>query len=229
MKGIDEMQAKLETVAKRSLPFAARQTVNGLAFAGRKLWQEEMASSLTLRNKFTQRRALVERARGLRISRMHAVLGHTEDYMEKLETGRPEVAKKTWRPIPTEVAAGQARKTLSTGRKRAVRPKNIISRLGNLRTKGASGLSRKARNALAVRQAIKSGRRLAFLDLGRRKGIYRIIGQKVWKLYDLSKRVTRMPRIPTLDRTVKKTLTQGPRIAHEALAKQLKRAGVRGY
>lgn len=233
VKGLDEMQRQLEAIAKRSVPFAARETVNTLAFRGREIWQQEMASSLTLRNKFTQRRALVERARTLRVDSMQAVLGHTEPYMANLEHGKPERAAKRWRPIPTEVAAGQPKKSLGGGRKKAVRRPNIIKTLGSLKTKGFKGRGRKAQNARAVQQAVKSGKRLALLDMGRRKGIYRVTGKgkraKVWKLYDLSRRVTPVPKTPTLQRTLKKTLAVAPQVAFDALAKQLKRAGVAGY
>ncbi len=233
LKGLDEMQRQLEAIAKRSVPFAAREVVNTLAFEGRKIWQQEMASSLTLRNRFTERRALVEKARTLRIDAMEAVLGHTEPYMANLEHGKPERAAKRWRPIPTEVAAGQAKRSLAGGRKKAVRRPNIIKTLGTLKTKGFKGRGRKAQNARAVQQAVKSGKRLALLDMGRRKGIYRVTGKgkraKIWKLYDLSRRVTRVPKTPTLQRTLKKTLALAPRVAFDALSKQLKRAGVAGY
>jgi len=233
LKGSDEMQRQLETVAKRSVPFAARETVNTLAFKGREIWQQEMASSLTLRNRFTERRALVVKARTLRVDRMEAVLGHTEPYMANLEHGKSERAEKRWRPVPTEVAAGLPKGSLSGGRKKVVRPKNIITRLGNLKAKGFAGRPRKARNARAIQQAIKSGKRLALLDFGRRKGVYKIMGgkrrPKVVKLYDLSRRTTPMPKTPTLQRTLKKTLALAPQVAFDALSKQLKRAGVAGY
>lgn len=221
------MQRELETLAKRSVPFAARETVNNLAWAGRAAWQEEMARSLTLRNRFTASRALVDPARTLRLSAMEARLGHTEPYMELLETGKPERAAKRYRPIPTEVAAGQAIGSLPGGRKRAVRPSAIITRLGSLKVSGGKFRSRKANNARAIRGAISSGRRLALLDLGRRKGIYRVMGGKrrprIVKLYDLTRRKTAVPRTPTLQRALERALEQGPRIAYMALARQLVR------
>jgi hypothetical protein len=165
------------------------------------------------------------------MSDMEAKLGHLEPYMANLEHGKPERAAKRWRPIPTEVAAGLPKKSLRAGRKKAVRRPNIIKTPGSLKTQGFKGRSRKAQNARAVTAAIKSGKRLALLDLGRRKGIYRVIGKgkraKVWKLYDLSRRVTKMPKVPTLQRTLTKTLTLAPRVAYEALEKQLHRAGVK--
>lgn len=226
------MQRDLETMARRSVPFAARETLNNLAFEGRKIWQGEMAESLTLRNKFTERRALVERATGLRMSTMEATLGHTEEYMRLLEEGKPEKAARRYRAIPTEHAAGQAKGSLPGGRKRPVRRPNIITALGSLRQKGG-GRGRKSRNARAVQQALKSSKKLALLDMGKRKGIYRVMGSKrkptIRKLYDLTRRTTPMPRIPTLERTLEKTLERAPALAQAAVLKQLQRSKVAGY
>lgn len=227
-EGLDEMQRELETLAKRSLPFAARETVNGLAFAGREAWQEEMRGALTLRNRFTERRALVDRATTLRMSHMEARLGHTEPYMALLERGGVERAAKRFRPIPTEVAAGQAKGSTRSGRKRAVRAANVITRLGSLRVTGIGKLSRKARNARAVQGALRSGRKLALLDLGRRKGVFRVTGSRrrprITMLYDLSRRRTPVPRTPTLEGAVRRALAKGPELAFAALSKQLTRA-----
>jgi hypothetical protein len=226
--GLDAMQRELETIAKRSVPFAARETVNSLAWAGRKAWQDEMSKALTLRNRFTQRRALVEPARTLRVSAMEAVLGHTEEYMRLLEEGKPEKASRRFRAIPTEVAAGQARGSLSGGRKRAVRAASIITRLGSLGSvKGAASRSRKANNARAVGGAIRKGRKLVLLNMGKGAGIYRVSGgkrrAKLSKLYDLTRKRTPMPRIPTLQRALTRALDEGPAIAFAALERQLAR------
>lgn len=223
--GLDAMQRELETIAKRSVPFAARETVNSLAFAGRAAWQDEMSKSLTLRNRFTARRALVDRARGLRMSTMEARLGHTEPYMRLLEFGGTERAAKRFRPIPTEAAAGQARGSLAGGRKREVRPSSRINRLGTIKAYGR-GLSRKARNARAVRVAMRSSSHLALLDFGKRQGVFRVTGKRkarITKLYDVTRRRTPVPRTPTLERAVARALVQGPAIAFAALERQLMR------
>jgi len=226
-RGLDAMQRELEQLAKRSIPYAARETLNGLAFAGRKIWQGEMRASRTLRNAFTERRALVERATGSRMAEMHATLGHTEDYMRRLEYGIGERARRGGLAIPTEAAAGQAKGSLPAGRKRAVRPSLIIRALGKLKRQARS-LPRKVRNAKAVRDAIRSGSRLAYLELDRRRGIYKIMGGKkrpqIRKLYDLSRRSVPLPRIPTLQRTLELALQQGPTLALAAIQRQLDRA-----
>lgn len=223
------MQRELQQMSKRSVPFAARETVNKLAFEGRRLWGLEMQRALTLRNRYTQSRALVEPARTLRMSEMEARLGHTEPYMRTLEDGGREQAAKQYRPIPTEHAAGQAQGSLTGGRKRPVRRANVITTLGSLKGARRAGLGRKAQNAHAVRHAIKSGKRLALLDLGKRKGIYRVEGSlkrpRIRKLYDLSKRSTPVPKTPTLQRALSKVHVLAPGIAHRALVRQFERLG----
>jgi hypothetical protein len=230
-RGLDELQRELEQLAKRSIPYAARETLNGLAFAGRKIWQDQMASTLTLRNAFTQRRVLVDRATGSRMGDMEAVLGHTEDYMRRLEYGIGERGRRGGLAIPTEAAAGQAKGSLPAGRKRAVRPALIIRALGKVKRQSSS-MPRKARNARAVREAIKNGTRLAYLDLDKRRGIYKIMGGKkrpqIRKLYDLSRRAVPLPRIPTLQRTLDAALLQAPTIGLAAIQRQLDRLGSRG-
>lgn len=227
LAGLDRMQAELEAISRRSVPFAARETVNGLAFAGRQLWQDEMRRSLTLRNRYTERQARVVKARSLNMANMEAVLGHPEPYMAWLERGGREKASKRFRAIPTETAAGQAEGSLAGGRKRAVRPPLIITRLGKLPPlKSARG--RKTANAMAIKAAIKSGRRLALLRLDRgRVGVYRVSGKKklrVQKLYDVSRRSTPVPKTPTLAPAMIKALNRGPALAFAALEKQLARA-----
>lgn len=230
-RGLAELERELEQLAKRSVPYAARETLNGLAFAGRQIWQRQMADSLTLRNAFTARRALVERATGSRLEGMQAVLGHTEDYMRRLEYGIGERARRGGLAIPTETAAGQSVGSLRAGRKRPVRPSLIIRQLGKIKRQSKS-MPRKARNARAVREAIANGSRLAYLELDRRRGIYKIMGGRkrpqIRKLYDLSRRAVPLPRIPTLQQTLDLTLLQGPDIALAAIQRQLDRAGSRG-
>ena len=231
LRGLDELQRELEHLAKRAVPYAARETLNGLAFAGRKIWQGEMASSLTLRNAWTQRRALVERATGSRMSDMQASLGHTEDYMRRLEFGIGERARRGGVPIPTETAAGQAKGSLPSGRKRAVRKSLILRAIGKVKRQPKS-LSRKARNARAVSEAIRSGTRIAYLEMARKRGIYKIMGgrkkPKVLKLYDLTRPAVPLPRNPTLQRTLALALLQGPTIGLAAIQRQLDRQASRG-
>lgn len=231
IRGLDAAVEQLETLAKKAVPYAAREMLNGIAFEGRKIWQAELAESLTLRNAFTARRVLVERASGTRMSEMEAVLGHTEDYMRRLESGIGERARRGGVPIPTETAAGQAKGSLSAGRKRPVRKGLIIRALGKVKRPPKS-LSRKARNARAVQEAIRNGTRLAYLQTERRRGIYKVMGGRrhpdIRKLYDLTRRAVPLPRVPTLQRTIEKALLQAPTLGLAAVRKQLERYGIAG-
>lgn len=226
-RGLAELERELEQLAKRSIPYAARETLNGLAFEGRKIWQSQMAESLTLRNAFTARRALVERATGSRLADLEAKLGHTEDYMRRLESGIGERARRGGLAIPTETAAGQAVGSLPAGRKRPVRPSLVIRVLGRIKRQSGS-MPRKARNARAIREAIANGSRLAYLELDRRRGIYKVMGGRkrpqIRKLYDLSRRAVPLPRIPTLQRTLALALLKAPSIGMAAVQRQLDRA-----
>jgi hypothetical protein len=229
LRGLDAAQELLETLAKKAVPYAARDMLNGIAFAGRKIWQDEMRSSLTLRNAFTERRALVDRATGTRMADMTATLGHTEDYMRRLEEGEGKRGRRGAVPIPTETAAGQAKGSLLGGRKRAVRKALIIRVLGKVKRQSKS-MPRKARNARAVREAIRNGTRLAYLELDRRRGIYKVMGGRkrpqIRKLYDLSRRSVPLPRIPTLQRTIDAALLQAPTLGLAAVHRQLERYGI---
>lgn len=227
VKGVDKLQRALTEISKRSVPFAARDLVNGMAFEGRRIWGLEMQKTLTLRNAYTRSRALVQKASTLRMRDMYASLGHPEDYMRQLEEGGRERADKTFRPIPTEVAAGQAKGSTMPRRKRAVKRANIITKLSKRIPGGGKSGSRKSRNARAVRSAIKTGRGLALLDLGKRKGIFRVKGGKkglnISMLYDLTRRSTPIPRKETLKPTLSKVLFLAPMIAERALQRQLDR------
>lgn len=232
LDGLDAMQRELERIARRAVPFAARETVNGLAFAGRAAWQDEMRQTLTLRNRYTERSIRVEAARTLRMDQMEARLGHPEPYVRLLEFGGREKASRRFRAVPTEIAARQTFGSLGGGRKAAVAPRAVITKLGDLRVPGAASRGRKANNARSIRAALKSGKRLAVLDLGKGKGIYRVVGGKrkprIQKLYDVSRRSTPVPRRPTLGPALERALRVGPTIAFAALTKQLSRARASG-
>lgn len=225
-RGLDEMQRELETLAKRAVPHAARETLNGLAFAGREIWRDEMRRTLTLRNAWTARQVRVQTARGVRMPEMEALLGHPEDYVRRLEYGIGTRARRSGVPIPSEAAAGQAKGSLAAGRKRPVKKAFITRALGKIRRQSKS-LPRKARNARAVRDALRNGSRLAYLELEHRRGIYRVMGGRknpdIRELYNLSHAFTPRPRKPLLQLTLQKALLQAPSIGLAAVQRQLDR------
>jgi len=226
LRGLDEMQRELERMAKKAVPYAAREMLNGLAFAGRAIWQDEMRASLTLRNAFTTRRAIVRKVTGYKMAEMQAVLGHTEEYMLRLEYGAGDHATGEAVAIPTEVAAGQAKGSLPGGRQRPVKKAFYLRAIPKLRRQ-SKAIPREARNARAIQQGIKDGSRLAYLEFQRRKGIYRLKGGKrnpeILKVYDLTHPFVPRPRKPMLQRTIDKALLQAPALGLAAVMRQLDR------
>jgi CRISPR/Cas system-associated protein Cas7 (RAMP superfamily) len=81
-----------------------RATLNDLAFDTRTKAQENIRDSFILRNKFTERRVVVEKARQFKISQMEARTGHTHNYMKTQEQSGTIHATKKYKTIPTRVA-----------------------------------------------------------------------------------------------------------------------------
>lgn len=221
---------ELEHFAKRGVPYAVRNALNAMAFDARKLWVIEMAKELTLRNKYTTNSLKVEKVSGMTVSSMQAVVGSPLDYLLKQEQGGVEQAgARKGVPIPTTTAAGQAMKAQK--RTKVVQKKNYMSAM-QLRSR-VSGI-RQRKNAVAIALAAKKGGGEVFLDLGRRKGIFRISGTpkgklRVRMLYDLSRRVVRTPRNPMLQNVVTKMGPRAPAHTRLACIEQLKRNRILGY
>lgn len=223
-RDIDRFERDLRTFNERAFPYATRATLNSGAFDGRKAWQGELRGNMTLRNRYTERSVLVEQARTLDVERQAAVLGSTADYMTDQEFGGTRRKRgKLGVPIPTSYAAGQAE-----GAKRTRMPR-AANRLASVRLRRRQrGDNRGLRNMLAVREAAENGGGFVYLDLGRRRGIFRITGGKrrprVRMVYDLSRADVRIPRNPTLAPAVAKATRRMPQHYAEALKFQLDRA-----
>jgi hypothetical protein len=97
-------------------------------------------------------------------------------------------------------------------------------------------MSRNARIVASVRQAVKTGRRYVFLDLGTagRKGIFKVLGgkrrlksgrssAKLRMVQDLSQRSVRIPATPWLNPSVLLASLQMEDFYRKALLFQLRR------
>lgn len=223
VKGSREFEASLLVMRRKAWPHATRDAVNESAFVGRKLWVKEVKDSFVNRNPFTVRSLRVEKARGTLIVEQHAVLGSVADYMDEQEDGETKTSRGKGVAIPTAAAAGQQ------GR---VRTKVIQRRyaLKAIQLHQAVSGSRERKNAAAIAQAVRGGRRVAFLDKGDRRGIVRVMGSKkkprVRVLYDLSHPSVRRAAEPTLGRTIDRVRSMVPAIYAGALLKQLRRHGI---
>ncbi len=227
MRGLDKLTADLAFFASRSIPYAARSAATTMAFQARAIWVQEIESSMTTRNRYTVKSLRVEKATGNRIENIQAVLGSLAPYMAAQEDGRPnQLGGK--RAIPTSAAAGQRG---ARPRTKLVRRPNVLSAI-HLAKRGTRG-SRAQRNAISMSQAARAGKKFVFLDLQRGRGLFRIGGGKrkpnVTMLWDLSRGSVRVPKNPTLERTVARQQAKGVEVYHAALIEQARRNKVLGY
>lgn len=227
LRDADLLVRDLQKFRKSALPYAMRDALNTSAFMARRTWITVMRKEFTMRNTFTTRGVLVERARGSDPNRMVSVVGSVRDYMEKQEKGGNKRASgKSGVAIPTTAAAGQAR---GSTRKRMVRRANYLSAI---KVPARAGLTRAQRNAISVKQAVRSGRKVVFLELQRRKGLFRVSGTKrprITMLWDMTRRVVRTPKNSTLETTLEQVQPLLPLVHFQALLKQCQRHKILGY
>lgn len=238
-RGIDELVRDLRVARKRALPHAVRDALTTAAFEGRKVWQGEIRKSFTLRNRFTERSVLVERAKGTNLDRMEAVLGSVAPYMGDQEGGATVRGRRKVKAIPGPVAAGQAPGGKRTKLVRAG------SRLSAIKLPRNRGRSTKQRNAIAIQMAVRRRQKHAMLERpGGGRAIFSIKGgqrrwdkDKGWRvralqvrlLWDVSRRSVRVPPSHTLERALKALAPKLPHIYTASLLSQLRRHKVLGY
>ena len=232
---IDEYEDHLKTFADRAFPFASKNTINSAAFKARELWQRDINVKMVTRNKFTERSIQVEQSRTLIVDRQSATVGSIAPYMDEQEfggtknkTGKEGVA------IPTSYSAGQDGQQPRT---KLPRKPNKLSNI-KLRKRGRTPRNRKHAIVIKMQDAVKSGKRLIFLDLGKKKGIFRVIGgsrnvkrgiprgAKLRMVYDMSEQSVTIPRNPTLAPAVARTQILMPDMYIKALRFQLQRQGL---
>lgn len=218
----------LEKFSKNGMGHASRNTLNKAAFNARTAQLAEVRKSLTLRSTFTTRSIQVQKAVGTDVKMMMAVVGSVAPYMADVEQGEKQHTKgKHGVPIPMPGAAGQAPGSKRTKR---IRRQNYRGNFELSASKPRNPSSAKAsaqRNAMAIRQAAKAGGRMAFLDLGRSRGLYRVSGGKktvrVKLIYDLSHKTVESKPIPTLQRAVDQIAPTIGSIAIDEMTAQLRR------
>ena len=227
MRQVKRLEGDLKTFAERAYPFATKNTINQGAFHARSEWQENIRDEMTLRNKFTERSIRVEQSRTLDVRRQSATVGSIAPYMPDQEFGAVKSSKgKEGTPIATSFAAGQGE---GAERTRLVRKPNKLATI-RLQKRGGRGASRKQRNAAAVTEAVATKRRYIFMDLGRRKGIFKVTGGKrkprVRMVWDLTRQSVIIPKTPTLGPAVRKTERVMPDLYLKSLEFQAKRHGL---
>jgi hypothetical protein len=214
----------LERTAKSALPHAMRNALNDAAFRGRQLWVQEIEREFILRNTFTTRTLEVRKAVGTNMQSMRSELGSRQEYMATQEHGGVDHGS-----VPTTASSGEGRQM--PPRKKLVRQPNKLAAiaLGQRYRRG----SRKQRNAVALHMAAATGKKFVFLDLERRKGLFRVSGGKRIKqidlVWDTTSKAHQVHAHPTLAPAVRRVQAELPRIMTRALVDQLKRHKVFGY
>lgn len=225
---IKQMESDLKTFAARAYPFATKNTVNQGAFRGRMYAQQNIEQNMTNRNKFTRNSVRVEQTRTLDVRRQQAITGSIADYLADQEFGAIKTASGSEGvALPTSYSAGQGMG--AQPRTRLPRKPNKMRNI-KLRNRGRKGASRKQKNLVAIKGAAKSGNKFVFLDMGRTKGIFRVLGgrrkPRIKMVYDLSRPSVVVPRNPWLAPAVEQARKDMPEIYRKSLKFQLKRQGL---
>lgn len=227
-KNIKQMERDLKTFASKAYPFATRKTVNDAAFQAQRIARVDVKDNMTNRNRFTVQSIQVEQTRTLQVSQQAAVVGSIADYMEDQEFGA--VKSKTGKEgvtIATPYSSGEGEN--AQPRTRLPRKPNRMQSIA-LQKRRKKGSSRKRQNFIAIRQAAATGRKFVFLDLGRRKGIFRVTGgkrrSKIKMVHDMTKQSVVIPKNPWLKPAFDETTRMLPAFYADALRFQLRRRNI---
>lgn len=224
-RDIRKMERDLKTFARKAYPFATRRTLNDAAFQAQKIARVDVQRDMILRNRFTVRSIRVNQTKTLQVSRQGAAIGSIADYMEDQEFGAVKAKSgKEGVAIATSYSAGQGEN--ARPRTRLPRRPNTLVNI-QLRRRRKQGNSRKQQNLVAIKQAAATGRRYVFLDLGRRKGIFKVTGSmrrpKIKMVHDMTKESVIIPRNPWLKPAFDESARMLPAFYADALRFQLRR------
>lgn len=219
-RDIKKLEKRLKLINERALPFATKETINGMAFGAQKLARQDIQQRMTLRNKFTMSSVLVDQARGPNIPSQFARMGSIADYMDEQEFGGTK-SRKSGRSvgIPTSFSAGQ----------RGAKPRTRLPRKAYqmaqimLRKGGKRGANSKQQNAINIASSLGG---FTYLDLGRRKGIFKIDKKgNPTMVHDLTRASVRIPALKWMKPAVDTIVSKRGEFYAKALSFQLDRMG----
>lgn len=236
-RDVKQLESDLKTFARRAFPFATKATMNRAAFETQRRGRVNLREDMTLRNRYTEQSVRVEQTRTLIVRDQAAIVGSIADYLETQEFGGMVRGRGDSQPIATSYSAGQGR-----GARPRTRLPRAANKMRNIHLKNRrSAKTRKQRVVFAMQDAVNSGQKFVYLDLGRRKGIFRITGgkkgtrrgwptgAKINMVWDLTRTAVRIPRRPWLLPATNATQRAMPQYYAEALRFQLRRHRVFGY
>lgn len=225
---IKRLERNLKTFKARALPFATKATINEAAFTARRIAQVGIRRKLITRNKFTEQSVRVVQSKGLNINRQAAIVGSMTPYMEIQEFGGTK-RKKGKKGVPIATSYGSGEGEGARPRTRLPRKPNKLQNIKLARSSN-KGKGRRQKNLIAVRVAAKSGQKYVYLDLGRREGLFKVIGGKrnprVKMVWSLENETVVIKKRPWLFPATQKAAAFIPRNYRRALQFQLKRHGL---
>ena len=226
-KELKRLESELKVFKERAFPFATKALLNTSAFAAQREARKNLRDDFTLRNKFVERSVRVTQTRTLVIRNQMSIVGSDFDGIERQELGGSIRKKgKEGIPIPTGIATGEGEG--ARPRKRLPRGANRLRAI-QLRDTRNPGKTRQQRNLIAIRQATERSAkdRFIFLNLGRRKGIFKVIGGKrstrIKMIFSFEETAVTIRRKPWLLPAVNKIQKRMPEFYLEALRFQVKR------
>ena len=176
LKNLKLLEKELKVYAAKSYPFATKNTLNDIAFQGKKDYQETIKKDLINRNKFTQGSARLEKTNELKVSRQKVVVGSISKYMGIQEFGGTKKKKsKVGLPIPTSFSAGQS----ETSKPRLKLPTKA-RKIENVKlTKRKKQYTSKSQENFArVKLAAMNKEKHVYLETEKSKGIFELTGSK---------------------------------------------------
>lgn len=225
-KNIKLLQARLDVLDKKGFPKATRDTLNitvaNARKTARRLIQENMVIKGAKNSNPALRGVQFDQTQSLIVKDQKAVIGHTSPFWPLQEFGGTVFAKgKDGLPIPTGAAANQRGVAIRT---RQVAARNRLSRI-KLGRSTVRAKNRKQRNAVLIAQAKKRGaKKDVFLDLGAKKGIFRVGKDKITMMYDVSEKSARLRPRPAIFPAATRQAKFIPEVYERQLTKQFKRS-----
>ena len=192
------LTTKLQILNRQGIPFATRHALNAWAIEGRGRAQDNIKSSMILRNRWTLgsvRFAFADRGP---VASQASRVGATTAYLSRQESGGTERATGAHGlPIPSAYASGEDG---ATQRRKLVKRRFSVARIQfNTPARVRSIRNRKRRAFVSVQHARRHKQKFVFLDLGRSKGIFRVTQRRIRMVHDVSRKTVTTPRNPWLE------------------------------
>lgn len=227
---IEKLEKHILEFKEKALPHATRNAINNGVYKAQQEARSEVKATMIMRNRFTIQSIQYDKAKSLKIENQIAIVGSTQKYMADQEFG--ETKNKTGKEgvaIPSPYSSGES----GLPRKKLPRKPNTL-RMIELTKGRKKGVSTRQRNFVAIKMAVKSKKRFVFLQLGKKKGIFRVLGgsmkgkkyqrpRELKKVHDMTYDSVKIPIHKWLYPSVMRIKALMPEIYVKELWKQVKK------